>query len=143
MLNWNFLLLFTFGTVSWFPTLVYITFIRIYLSVQTKLEFFAWKALAICCLSNSFIFTHIRICPNTQLFSVHRTYQSCLHLVTAGFDSVCIVVARWVNFRQKGNMNTNFSYSTTMYENGIRINTAVASCEAGKVTYNDFCFSKC
>ena len=53
--------------------------------------------------------------PNLQLLSTQqRVYQS--FLVTSWFDSVCVTVTRWVNFREFFYMNMNYSYSTTMYE---------------------------
>ena len=45
-------------------------------------------------------YTHIDLNPNMQFFGTQQhAYQS--FLVTSWFDSVCVVVACWVNFGQK------------------------------------------
>ena len=57
----------------------------------------------------------INLHPNIQFLSAwQHAYQS--FLVTSWFDSVCVTVTRWVNFRENICMNMKYSYSTTMYE---------------------------
>ena len=59
--------------------------------------------------------TRINLRPNIQFLSTQQhAYQS--FFITSWFDSVCITVARWVNFRENISKNMNYIDSTTMYE---------------------------
>ena len=60
--------------------------------------------------------TKINLHPNTQLWSTQKhAHQSIL--VTSLFDSVCVTVAFWVNFKEKHFfMNMNISSLTIMYD---------------------------
>ena len=45
-------------------------------------------------------YTQINLYPNTQVLNIQqRTYRSFSSL-TSRFDSVCIIMARWVTLRQ-------------------------------------------
>ena len=58
-------------------------------------------------------------------------------LVTSWFNSVCIVAVTGLIFNKSVNLNMNYSFLTTMYEEDIRIFTVVMSHEADKATYHD------
>ena len=61
--------------------------------------------------------------------------KHCL-LSLFSFDSVCVIVACWVNFRKCVDMNYNFL--TAIYERDIGMHTVVMADKAGKATYHDF-----
>ena len=71
-----------------------------------------WYFWLFCCMSNTCI-THIYQTRSFRVLSIVRIS----HLsVTSWFDSICIVLARWVNLSVHVYMNMNCSYPTTMYE---------------------------
>ena len=60
-------------------------------------------------------YTQINLRPNKQLLvTQQQAYQS--FLVTSWFDSVCVIVACWVNFSKNVEMKLNYRYPTAMYE---------------------------
>ena len=68
-----------------------------------------------CCRNNLYISHRSFNAPTYSFLSAQqRAYQS--FLVTFWFGSVCITVARWLNFRENIYININYSYPTTVYE---------------------------
>ena len=55
--------------------------------------------------------------------------------VNSWFDSVCVVVTHWMNFRQTVYLNMNYSFLTTMNERDSRIHTVIMSNGVDKVNY--------
>ena len=56
--------------------------------------------------------------------------------VTSWDYSVCVVVTRWMNFKQTVYLNMNYSFLTTMNERDSRIHTVVTSNGADEVNHN-------
>ena len=71
-----------------------------------------------------------------SLSTQHHAYQSFL-LLLPGISSICVVVARCVNFRQNVYLNMNYSFLTTMNERDLRTRTVVTFNGADKVTYHE------
>ena len=66
-------------------------------------------------MSNLYISHGFIYVPTYSFLSTQkRAYQS--FLVTSWFDSVCVTVTCWVNFRENIYININYSYPTTLYE---------------------------
>ena len=70
-----------------------------------------------------------------SLSTQHHAYQSFSFRVISWFDSVCVAMTRWENFRQ--NVYLNYSFLTTMNIRDFRIHTVVTSNGADKVTYHE------
>ena len=99
------------GLIKGTPITKALTCMKIYLYKQKKAILSKRPILLAILLYEQFLhLTQINLHPNTQLLSTQQlAYQS--FLVTSWFDSVCVTVACWVNFKEKHSHKYELEFS--------------------------------
>ena len=92
-------------------------------------------------MSNLYIISRL-VYAHTRSFSEVSRKLFSNFLVISWFDSVCILVAPGVNFRQNDKFIINYSSLATMYERYIKTHSVVTVYGAGKRTYHENILNK-